>query len=206
MRPVGLLTVGWSHPSAMGVDIPFVKMPATESGSEWSYYIPASSFKGALRSAASRIAAPYGFTSCGEIKPERLERGDALCDVCKLFGTVDGKKPKIYFSALLPLQPIKGSPLLLTQTRIDDRSQTVAEMALYTREALEPSVEFTGSIKFLERLHPLLLLALAELRLGRFGRSSLIDVKLEGVDRLRGEVDSRWASLLDELGRWLWLE
>ena len=209
VKPVGLLTVGWSHPSGMGIDIPFVKMPITApKGSDWSYYIPASSFKGALRSASTRIAAPYGFTACGEIKPEGLERGDHLCDVCNLFGTVDKKTPKLYFTDLLPSQHPKGSSLLLTHTRIDYKSQTVAERGLYTREALESSVEFTGSIKYLdpEGLHPLLLLALAELRLGRFGRGSLIDIKLEEVDKLRGEVNSRWAPLLDGLGRWLWLE
>jgi len=206
VKPVGLLTVGWSHPSAMGVDIPFVKKPASANHPEQSYYIPASSFKGALRSSASRVAQAYGFTSCGEVKPNLLESDEKICDVCFLFGTVNRRKPIIYFSDLLPSKTQKPMTLLQTHTRIDDRSQTVAEHGLFTVESILPTVEFTGSIKYTDlggRL-PLLLLALAELRLGRFGRRSLIDIRLEGVERLRDEVDSKWMTLVNELGEWLW--
>ena len=96
--------------------------------------------------------------------------------------------------------------MLLTHTRIDDRSQTVAEHGLYTIEAILPTIEFTGSIMYLDLADklPLLLLALAELRLGRFGRRSLIDIRLEGVDRLRNEVEPKWTTLVNELGEWLW--
>jgi len=206
VRPVGLLSVGWSHPSAMGIDIPFVKMPKISDGSGWSYYIPASSFKGALRSSASKIAHAYGFTSCGEIKPDLLESENQACDVCYLFGTINRRKPRIYFSDLLPSKISEPSVMLLTHTRIDDRSQTVAEHGLYTIEAILPTIEFTGSIMYLDLAGklPLLLLALAGLRLGRFGRRSLIDIRLEGVDRLRNEVEPKWTTLVNELGEWLW--
>jgi len=92
IKAVGLVTVGWSTPSALGVDIPIAKKLIRKMGEEeckiYVPYVPGSSFKGALRSATSRIAEAYGFTSCGFIDPEMINEAhkSGVCDVCRLFG------------------------------------------------------------------------------------------------------------------------
>jgi hypothetical protein len=51
----------------------------------------------------------------------------------------------------------------------------------------------------------LLLLSLAELRLGRFGRRSLIDIRIEDSEEIEKRLNgTRWSSLLDDLRRWIW--
>ncbi|MEM2057847.1 MAG: hypothetical protein QXO76_06320, partial [Thermoproteota archaeon] len=68
VRPPSLICVGWSHPSAIGYDVPFAKKAVLEGGKHsFRIFIPGSSFKGSLRSASSRVARSYGFKSCGEV-------------------------------------------------------------------------------------------------------------------------------------------
>lgn len=197
LRPVGLLSVGWSHPTAMEVDIPFTREVATNwSRDEGRFkpnhilYIPGSTFKGALRSSAVRIASAYGFSSCGMIEPRMIakaheEMGEP-CDVCQLFGC-----PGLPIRSPLMVsdfQPIKSiHTTSVTRVRIDDRSLKVAAGALFSTEHVTPDAEFLGKIRVSNidaRLLGLLLLSLAELRLGRFGRRSLVDIKLENCKKL----------------------
>jgi len=194
----------------MGPDIQFVKRISYEGSSD--IYIPASSFKGALRSSASRVSESYGFRSCGEIRPERIrekhEKIGGLCDICELFGYPGSALPSpLIFSDLLPINHVET--LTLTRVRIDDRSMKAAEGALFSIEHVPPGCEFTGTIELTnvprEKII-LLLLSLAELRLGRIGRGNgLIDLRIEDVSKLENVLKGTlWLGLLNELKGWLW--
>ena len=203
LRSTSLLCVGWSHPLALGPDVPFARR-RTEKGYE--AFIPGSSFKGALRSSASRIAKAYSFSSCGEVRPELIHKGDSnVCDVCELFGIPGSRVPStLIVSDLNPLNEVEFIPL--TRIRLEDISLKAAEGALFTTEYC-PCAEFKGMLTLrrgANRLLGLLLVSLAELRLGRFGKSSIIDLKIEKDRELREVLDPRWHPLLDELEEWLW--
>lgn len=211
LKTVSLFCVGWSYPTVIGPDVQFVKRINYDGTSE--VYVPASSFKGALRSSASRVAESYGFKSCGEVRPERIkarhEEIGRTCDVCELFGYPwSPSTSPLIFSDLLPTSYVET--LTLTRIRIDDRSMRVAEGALFSVEYVPPGCEFAGTIELInvpKDKIALLLLALAELRLGRMGRSSLIDLKLENVNELADLLkDTNWLNLLNELKEWLWDE
>lgn len=204
VRPVGLLTVGGSAPASVGPDIVFTSIYGKGGR---SLYIPGASFKGVLRSAASRVARSYGFSSCGQVRPDLISRahGDGLCDVCKLFGSPSRSYlPVVFFSDLVPAA--KAAPWAVTRVHIEDSTLRALERGLYSAEVVT-GVEFVGSVRYGEdaiSLLPLLLLAAAELRMDRFGRASAVDLKFEDTDELRSDLASEWHGLLDELGDWLW--
>jgi len=193
----------------LGPDIQFVKRINYDGSSE--IYIPASSFKGALRSSASRISESYGFRSCGEVRPERIrekhEKIGGLCDICKLFGYPGSALPSpLILSDLLPVNHVET--IALTRVKIDDRSMRAAEGALFLIEHVPPGCEFAGIVELTSTSKEkiaLLLLSLAELRLGRMGRGGLIDLRIEDASELEAVVkDTLWLNLLNELRRWLW--
>lgn len=99
--------------------------------------------------------------------------------------------------------------MILTRIRIDDRSMRADEGALFSIEYVLPGCEFAGAIELndvsKEKI-PLLLLSLAELRLGRIGRGgSLIDLRIDDPDRLEEILrNTVWLGLLNELRGWLW--
>ena len=191
-RFIGLGCVGSSYRELFGPDIAFQKRGNTP-------YIPGSSFKGALRSAASRVAKPYGFTACGQIRPERMQP----CDVCRLFGTPAGH-PTLLVEDLIPTKDL--SRVIVTRVKINDSSLKAEEGALYSQEHVCGG-EFEGRILVLRperRLLGLLLLALAELRSGRVGRNSIVDLKIGETEELRREVEERYVQLERELESWLW--
>lgn len=222
IKTVGLATVGWSTPSALGVDIPVAKKLIKKIGGEdYRIYVPGSSFKGALRSATSRVAEAYGFTSCGFIEPAMIKAAHnhkGVCHVCRLFGyplrSIGGWVSVGDFE--LQDDAVRDPIMRITRTRLNDSSLKVEEGALYTSEHILPGIEFKGFIEVnLERegnmdigeadMLGLILLGLAELRLGRFGRRSLIDIKLEDVEELEEKLDgTKWSSLLNDLKRWGW--
>lgn len=206
-----MMCVGWGHPSEIGYDIPFAKKGVLNGGRHsYRIFIPGSSFKGSLRSATSRIAGPYGFKSCKEVSPGRIEAAHSsggICDVCQLFGYPKSNVPsKVIVSDL----DCVGHPrtMGLTRVRIDDSSLKAAEGALFTSECVLPGTVFKGSISVRgvgANLLGLLLLGLAELRMGRFGRASAIDLMLEDTASLEEALKgTRWYSLLVDLKGWLW--
>lgn len=210
LKTVGLFCIGSSYPTAVGPDIQFVKRINHDGSSQ--FYIPASSFKGALRSSASRISESYGFKSCGEIRPERIKdkhkKMGGVCDVCELFGYPWSNSPSpLIFSDLLPADEVET--VVLTRIRIDDKSMRAAKGALFSIEYIPPGCEFAGTIElgnvFKEKII-LLLLSLAELRLGRIGRGSgLIDLRIENTNGLDEILKNTvWMALLTELKGWLW--
>lgn len=196
VKPVGLATVGGGAPAVFGPDVSFVSKRGKP-------YIPGSTFKGALRSAASRIGDPYGYKACGEINAERL---CGKCDVCQLFGS-----PKIFSGLLVsdfePIGEIRTT--VVTRVKIEDETEKAEEGGLYNQEHVWKA-EFGGKIRIVgklednPRLLALLLLALAELRTGRIGRRTLLDVKLENADVLITRLESPMREVAEELKRYLW--
>lgn len=202
LKALTLLTVGWNIGDVMGADIMFARKL---KGGKLTIYIPGSSVKGSLRSAASKVAESYGFSSCGKVSPWEIKHQNP-CDVCRLFGY-----PHMNNNSHLIRSPLivsdfmasKAKTVTLTRVSIDDKTLTAEERKLYTVEHVFPGTEFVGTIKVDENakdLLPLLMLAIAELRTGRFGRRSIVDAKIEGdVD-----VNPKWKPLLEELKNYLW--
>ena len=211
LRAATLLTVGWGVPDVLGADIVHVRKLRVEGGgASEALYIPGSSVKGALRTAASRVAAAYGFTSCGETRPELIAKAHAggPCDVCRLFG-YPGDDPSAASRVWVSDFNLVGEPRTVTVVRVglDDRTLTAREGVLYSMEHLLPGSEFEGEVRVDDSardLVPLLLLAIAELRTGRFGRRSIVDAKVEDGGVLDSAVEDRWKPLLAQLRKWLW--
>lgn len=211
LKTISLTYLGWSHPSALGIDVPFIKR-GTFNGKELTYevYMPGSSLKGALRSAASRVSDAYGYESCKEIRPELIEqKHDAqdVCDVCKLFGYPKSGAPSpLMVSDLKPMKEVEI--LEITRVRIDDSSLKASEGALFAMECIPPDTIFEGKLILVgadQKLLGLLLLSLAELRMDRFGRHSIIDLIIEDATTLREELKGTpWLTLVDDLKEWLW--
>jgi hypothetical protein len=125
------------------------------------------------------------------------------CDVCKLFGGPHGL-PSLLVEDLEPT----GQPqtMIITRVKINDKSLKAEEGGLYTQEHTL-SAEFRGKVIILspeKRLLGLLLLAIAELRSGRIGRDTVLDLRLEGTESLQAEIEPRWMELLEGLKKWLW--
>ena len=212
VKALTTLCVGGGAPEP-GIDIAFAKR-ITPDG-EQEYYIPGSSFKGALRSAACRVAKAYGFSFCGKIDPgelEKVHRNGEACHVCRLFGYPSryaGRGwSRLFVSDLEPAAEFK--PFIMTRVRIDDRSLRAVEGGLFNLEYIPPGVEFHGEVwlrDWDEDLLALLILSLAELRLDRFGRASIIDLRVEEDEELEKELrGTRWMELLIDLREWMWSE
>jgi len=212
VKPVSMFTVGGPAGLELGPDVPFVRLYLVEGDSRTrSIYIPGSSFKGALRSAASRVAEAFGLYSCGEVEPERIKEAHKnvdMCHVCELFGAPYGASSKIFVDDLLP---VTKKPLLLsvTRVRIDDAAGNAVEGGLYTIEHVLRGQEFSGYIRLIRfdrALLKLLLLALAELRFGRVGRSGVVDIKISDTSLLRNAAsgDELLIRLIESLERWAW--
>jgi len=208
LRAITLFTVGWGISEVLGADVVHARKP-TPNG--YSYYVPGSTVKGILRTEASRIAAFYGFSSCGEIEPGRIRSAHSrigeACDVCKLFGYPEESGLEGLSAVYVSDFRVVGSPkpIVMTRVSLEDETLTAKEGALYTMEQLPPGTEFEGTIKLREgNLLPLLLLAIASLRTGRFGRRSMADARIEDNGALDSIIDPRWSNLLRELRSWLW--
>jgi len=204
----------------MGADITFARLYKHDRPGETGgmYYIPASSLKGALRSAASRIASSYTsgrFTSCGQVDPVLIAKAHRTnrdtyeeCSVCRLFGSPGRmNSPLLFFEDLIPQGGRDGAGAsVITRVRIQDTSLRAITAGLYKSEVIW-GMEFAGKIYYsdeVKSLLPLLLLAIAELRMDRLGRRSIIDVKLTETMDLRNDLESSWHSLLTGLETWLW--
>lgn len=208
LKSVGLALVGWGIPWVSGADVAAFRRPIRgEDGVRYELVVPGSSFKGALRSAAHRVAEVYGFRSCGG----RECTGDAPCVVCALFGTSGGSVPSVLrVDDFRPKNRV--DTFTLRRIRIDDSSMRAAEGGLFAEEYLLPGSEFSGAIELvggkIDRAYgEILLLGLAELRLGRLGRHSLFDIRIMEDEEFRRFVSgSRYAELLEDLRRWVWNE
>ena len=213
LKPAGTLSLGWVYPLRIGVDIPFMmKGIKLNEGIVHKYYIPGSSFKGALRSSASRIASSFGFKSCGEINVESIRKAHeniGLCDVCKLFGYPGSNEPgALYVTDFNLINNV--STATITCIRINDSAGKVAEGALFTIEKMPKNADFLGKISLATddiKLIELTLLSLANLRLDRMGRRSQVDLKLENTEMLESILkEPHWIEFLNEMKEWLYHE
>ncbi|MBS7612361.1 hypothetical protein KEJ27_09235 [Candidatus Bathyarchaeota archaeon] len=213
LKPVGLLSVGWVYPLRIDADVPFMRKGVKSSeGITYRCYIPGSSFKGALRSSASRIADLFGFKSCGEVNVEYIRKAHGkigLCDVCKLFGYPGSSEQGLLYVADFDLVNDVAT-LTSTGIRVDDSSCKVAEGALFTVEKIPRNAEFLGRVSLAThdvKLIELTLLALANLRLDRIGRRSQLDLKLEDTKLLETFLkEPHWMEFLNEMKEWLYHE
>jgi CRISPR/Cas system CSM-associated protein Csm3 (group 7 of RAMP superfamily) len=214
LKAVSLLTVGQGVPEVFGADIVQARKrrvgrQGAEEGSVC--YVPGSSFKGAWRTATSRIAAAYGFISCGEVEPGRIvdahSRLGRVCDVCRAFGYPGGPESSSQV-VVGDFEVQRGTgTVIVARVSLDDGTLTAREGALYSVEHLPPGTELLGEVRVrrgAEGLLPLLLLGLAELRTSSFGRRSLVDIKLEDEGVLTPLIEARWLPLLEGLRSWLW--
>ena len=208
LRSIGLASIGWGISWLSGADVPIFRRPIRLGESiRYEVVIPGSSFKGALRSAAYRIAEAYGFRSCGGRWCDKKNP----CDVCALFGVSGNSIPSaLKVSDFKP--KTRAETLIVNRIRIDDSSMNVSEGGLFSEEYLPPGIEFSGMLELSggvisQDLAGLLLLSLAELRLGRLGRHSLFDLRIDEDEEFSELVSgSKYSELLDDLRRWLWSE
>lgn len=216
LRAVSLLTVGGGVPDVMGADIVHVRKKVVNGDvARGVIYIPGSSVKGVLRTNASRVAASYGFTSCNAIDPQRIDEAhgsmNGVCDVCKLFGR-PGEDPKDWsrvFVSDFASEEASNRRMVVTRVSLDDRTLTARQGALYSIEHVLPGTEFSGEVRIedgdgVRDLFPLLLLAIAEMRLSGLGRGGLVDARVEDGNRLDPLVGDEWRALLEGLRSWFW--
>ena len=211
LKTLGLATVGWSHPVAAKADVIFARRYDHKGG--YIIYIPGSSFKGALRSSASRIAEVYGFRSCGETLANRLHKQGEVdlntCAVCHVFGYPGSGFSRIVVDDFIPDgKEVRVSRI--THVGLDDASLTKSEHKLYTVEVVPPNTIFKGSIEVEDALEggglKLLILALAELRLGRIGKNTMVDLRIDqGLEVLDEVLGSETARPFKGLGEWAWV-
>ncbi len=216
LRAMSFLTIGSGIPDIMGADVVHVRKTVVNGEVTRNViYIPGSSVKGVLRTNASRIANAYGFKSCIEIDPRRLcallNESGAGCDVCELFGRpgADPRYSSKLFVSDFTSEEAENNRMLVTRVSLDDRTLTSRRGALYSVEHVLPGTEFTGTLKVEDdgsvgRLLPLLLLAIAELRLKGLGRGGLVDAKVEDNNSLDALVGDEWRPLVEGLRSWLW--
>ncbi len=211
LKTLGLATVGWSHPAAAKADVIFARR--YDHKGDYIVYIPGSSFKGALRSSASRIAEVYGFRSCGETLANRLHKQGGgvdlnTCAVCHVFGYPGSGFSKIVVDDFIP-DGKEVRVFRVTHVGLEDSSLTKSEHKLYMSEVIPPNIVFNGSIEVEDGLEDgglkLLMLALAELRLGRIGKNSMVDLRIDkGLEILDEVLGTEIARTLKGLGEWAW--
>ena len=192
LKVLSPLTVGYVG-KPVGPDIAF-----NELG------IPPTTLKGVLRASLSRYLSEIdpgsGFSSCGEIEPERIriahEKMGRACDVCSLFGY-----PESRGSSWRPAESrgrvklrwitdIGGELETMTRIAIDDLTGSVKENALFSQEYLAPGkeLEFEAFIDGGCRELELFLISLEALRFYRVGRAGMVDLKVESPSDVEREL------------------
>lgn len=167
--------------------------------------LPASSIKGAMRTAINYainvLHLLQGYTSCGEVRPERLDR----CDVCNLFGYPNARDSGC-FTIEVNIEKVKRA--YITRVSIDDKTQTAKEGSLFTQEIVPANEEFSFVIYYRcdLRLFKLLLYSLLALRYWRLGRNAMVDVKVDNADEICKSVncDDELKSILSQLSSYMW--
>jgi Uncharacterized protein predicted to be involved in DNA repair (RAMP superfamily) len=169
--------------------------------------LPASSVKGAMRTAISKFT-PQGYTSCGEVRPDKLDVGDP-CDVCRLFGRTGHWGDSCFTVTQVKTEEGERKELL-ARVRIDRRSWKASKGGLFTQEVFGPKSEFTFLITYHcddRRLLKLLLYSISALRYWRLGRNAMIDLRIEDADSLCREIcgdDQEMRELITSLGDFIW--
>jgi CRISPR/Cas system CSM-associated protein Csm3 (group 7 of RAMP superfamily) len=185
LRNLSLLVIGSAYSRTGIADICVVR-----AGDK--IFIPGSSLKGVLRTAAHRISRKMGFTSCGEVEPSRIAEAHRAaggkCDVCNLFGMPG--PPSVASSKVIvgDMKPVGSvSTFIIGRTSIEPSKGKAREGSLRTVEVIPTCTIFEGEIDLLssDRRDLILLLgALDEMRYMSFGRGGLVDLmaEVEGAD------------------------
>ncbi|QKR00770.1 hypothetical protein GWK48_10555 [Metallosphaera tengchongensis] len=185
---------------AGGSKVGAVDVPFNELG------IPPSSVKGALRTAVSRYT-PSNFTACSEVNPDmmRSKHASGPCDVCKLFGYPGSGESCFY----VEVEGVQLEKYLLTRVAIEDKTQKAKEGSLFTQEVLRPGFQFKATLNYTcedPRLFKLLLYSLLSLRLWRFGRNGMVDLKVTNPEQIckSTSCDNELKTVLSSLSNFLW--
>lgn len=168
--------------------------------------MPASSIKGAMRTAVSYainvLHLLQGYTSCGEIRPEKLDR----CDVCSLFGYPNARDSGCFVIEVNEKKDVKKT--YITRISINDKTQTANKGSLFTQEIVPANEEFSFVIYYRcdLRLFKLLLYSLLALRYWRLGRNSMVDVKVNNAEEICKSVncDDETKAILSQLSSYMW--
>lgn len=136
-------------------------------------FIPASTVRGALRTAAHYAAMSlrerFGLrlVSCGCKEPSEITRahrrlGVTLCDVCRVWGSPGYESPLKVYDFRVAIGSLAPTIYSTVKVSIDDYSLSKREGALYTIEYVAPGTPFLGKVELdledLQCQHVLLLL------------------------------------------------
>ena len=143
--------------------------------------IPATTFKGILRTSAIQIA--YFLLNnkdyCRTVDVEKLCRN---CIICNIFGA-NNKPSKIYCEDCFPIFKDKIELKNFTQTRIERKVGKSKEGSLFTREQIPPEIEFETTLigkNLDETEESLLFLALNNMNYCSFGNSGgLMEIRIK---------------------------
>ncbi|MCS7136621.1 MAG: RAMP superfamily CRISPR-associated protein [Aigarchaeota archaeon] len=161
------------------LDVPFARITYGEHS---RLYLPASTLKGVLRTALTRVAEHLGFkVSTKSVEPSVLTReatSNSTDIICSLFGRPKSPKGKVCIIPAL----INEKTYKLTHVRIDDETRTAESGGLYTAEYIPIGCEFEMDLEAKEldlEEAEALFTAIAAMNYERFGRSGLMDVKID---------------------------
>lgn len=142
--PLAGLHVG-GDPGLRGFELPLARDPRGVP------FIPSTSVRGALRTAAYLAAETAGLKVCGEREPGEIEgahrrlfgRPDVLCPVCGVWGA-PGFESALYVTDFTPTAPTVT--FFLPHLEIDDYTGRARRGALYYEEVVPPGTPFEGRL------------------------------------------------------------
>ena len=149
IRTKSLMTVGMGQPIYFGIDIPFYRQVILDNNnrSTLQIVIPGSTIKGALRTAAIRIAWMLNLKAAPSIRPEELrqEIDDAI--IALFGGPGDAHKwrtSKIFVgNADISIE----RPIRRSRIKINRKTLKVGERALFTEEVIPIHSEISFEIE-----------------------------------------------------------
>ncbi|MEM0456815.1 MAG: RAMP superfamily CRISPR-associated protein [Nitrososphaerota archaeon] len=163
------------------LDVPFVRLRYVK---EAKPYVPASTLKGVLRTALTRITDILGYDCLVKsVEPSRLAETGPNDIVIRLFGRPHGPKGKLRFTPVVLDEKVHR----LTHVRIDDKTRTAEPGGLYTAEYIPIGYKFKAKVEAeelsLEEAEALFA-AIAALPYERVGKAGLLDVKIDMVESM----------------------
>lgn len=146
--------------------------------------IPATSFKGILRTSAIQIAHFFlgeNESYCNTVDVKKL---DGKCILCNIFGA-NNKPSKLYCEDAYPTSEDSINLHYFTQTTIDRTTGKSKEGSLFTREEIPPNIEFNTKLiakNLLPKEEELLLFSLYNMNFCNFGnRSGLMKIQIKEI-------------------------
>lgn len=155
-----------------------------------------SSIKGVLRRNASSVAEHLGLKSCYSVRPGEMVESIDSCDVCNLFGAPN-RDGRVFVRSVI----LDKKTVILTRIRVDIKSGTVCEKALFKEEALPPRTKFSFILEFYPldvREEKLILMSINELNYQKIGRAGSIEVL--NVKLIEGDLSTETLELCNKVG------